>query len=324
MRAILVTKTGGPEALESAVVPKPDPGPGQALVRVHTAGVNFIDTYYRSGAYPAELPLTPGQEAAGVVEELGEGAQDADIAVGTRVAWATRLGAYAEYAVVPVEALVPVPQDVTDEQAAASLLQGLAAHYLVHDTHPVAEGDTVVVHAAAGGLGRLLVQLAAHRGAKVIATVSTPAKIEAARSAGAAHVVVRQADDTAAVVRELTGGRGADAVYDSIGEPTFETSLASLRPRGLLVLCGASGGQVPPFALERLRAGSLFVTRPSLGDHVRGPGALRGRAAEVYDLVGSGTLGLLIKGVLPLDQAHVAHAALESGGTTGKFLLRTG
>ncbi|HEY5833868.1 quinone oxidoreductase family protein [Streptomyces sp.] len=322
MRAIVVTAPGGPEVLRATDVPEPVPGPGEALVRIHRAGVNFIDTYYRSGAYPAALPLVPGQEAVGVVERLGDGTGPGqDLAVGDRVAWATRPGTYAEYAAVPLGALVPVPDKVTDEQAAAGLMQGLAAHYLVHDTHPVGAGDTVVVHAAAGGLGRLAVQFAASRGATVIATVSVPEKAEAALSAGARHVVVRRQQEPSAAVRELTGGRGADVVYDSIGAPTFEDSLSCLRPRGLLVLCGASGGQVAPFALERLRAGSLFVTRPSLADHVRGTGALRARAAEVFAAVASGVLELLVSESLPLERAREAHTALESGTTTGKLLL---
>ncbi|MDJ1132754.1 quinone oxidoreductase family protein [Streptomyces iconiensis] len=330
MKTVRVHKPGGPEQL---VVEEPEQagGPGQAgeperkapeaghvLVRHAAVGVNFIDVYYRDGSYASELPFVPGQEAAGTVLATGEGVSG--FAAGDTVAYATHRGAYAQTAAVPAGKLVPVPGGVTARDAAAVLLQGLAAHYLTHDTHPVGAGETVVVLAAAGGLGRLLVQLAAHRGATVIAVVSSDEKEKVAREAGARHTL-RYAG-FAERVRELTGGAGARVVYDSVGADTFGDSLGALGPRGMLVLCGASSGPVPPLDTGALRAGgSLYVTRPKLADHVRDSAALRSRAAEVFALCAAGALRPLISRELPLEGAAEAHRLLEARSTTGKLLL---
>ncbi|WP_371496268.1 quinone oxidoreductase [Kitasatospora sp. NBC_00374] len=319
MRATLVEQPGGPEVLVAREVATPAPGPGEILVRHEAVGVNFIDVYYRDGTYPAPLPLVPGQEAAGTVVEAGPGA---GFATGDRVAYATALGAYAEYAVLPAAKAVPVPPEVSSRAAAAVLLQGLAAHYLSHTTHPIGAGDTVLVHAGAGGLGGLLVQFAAARGATVLATASTEAKRETAREHGADFVLpYLEPERMRRQIEELTGG-GATVVYDSVGADTFESSLHALAPRGLLVLCGLSSGKVPPFDLERLRAlGSLKVTRPSLADHVRDRQALTDSAAAVLAHLADGRLRPRIHAELPLDEAAKAHELLESRATTGKLLL---
>lgn len=318
MDAIRVLKHGGPEVLEPSEVDTPEPGPGQVLVRLAATGVNYIDIYFRTGQYPSELPLTPGSEGAGTVVAVGPGVTSP--AVGDRVASTNLAGSYAEYALVPANRVVPVPDGVSDEQAAASLLQGMTAHYLLLDTAPVRSGDTVLVHAAAGGMGLLLTQLATRLGARVIGTVSTPEKEKLARQAGAAEVIGY--DGIAAKVRELTGGAGVASVYDGVGRTTFDESLASLRPRGILALYGAASGKVPPFDPQRLQGGgSLFLTRPTLAHYIADDEELRRRASDVYGWVADGSLSVLVGGRYPLAEAGRAHTDLASRRTTGKLLL---
>lgn len=321
MRAILVSENGGPEVLRTTDVPDPVPGPGQLLVEVAAAGVNFIDTYHRSGAYPMSLPFVPGMEGAGTVAALGPGVDG--VAVGDRVAWATSPGSYADLALVSIENAVPVPADVDLQTAAGSLLQGMTAHYLTVSTHPVQRGETVLVHAAAGGMGLLLTQLAGARGARVIGTVSTPEKEQLARQAGAAEVIrYTETDDVAAEVRRLTNGQGVDAVYDGVGASTFDASLASLRLRGTLALYGAASGPVPPVDPQRLNtAGSVFLTRPSLAHHTATREELTWRAGEVFDAVRDGSLRITIGGTYPRAEASRAHEDLQARRTTGKLLL---
>ncbi|HSL08211.1 MAG TPA: quinone oxidoreductase [Pseudonocardiaceae bacterium] len=321
MRAIQVTETGGPEVLRLAELPVPEPGPGQLLVELAAAGVNYLDTYHRSGAYPMPLPFIPGSEGAGTVTAVGP--DTGGVAVGDRVAWATSFGSYAELAVVPAEQAVPVPQGVDSETAAGSLLQGMTAHYLTVSVHPVQPGDTVLVHAAAGGMGQLLTQLATARGGRVIGTVSTPEKERLAREAGAADVIrYTEIDDVAGEVRRLTGGDGVAAVYDGVGASTFDASLASLRPRGMLALYGAASGPVPPVDPQRLNsAGSVFLTRPKLADYVATRDELTWRAGEVFDAIQNGSLRISIGGRYPLAEARRAHEDLQGRRTTGKLLL---
>ncbi|MDW4909336.1 quinone oxidoreductase [Streptomyces sp. ADMS] len=318
MQSIRVTRPGDPSELRLQQTELPTVGPGQALVRNIAAGVNYIDVYYRDGTYPAEPPFTPGQEAAGVVEAVGEGVSG--FVPGARVAYASQLGAYAEYTVVPEDRLIPVPDGVDLTEAAAVTLQGLAAYYLTHETHPVAEGETVVVLAAAGGLGRLLVQLAAARGATVIAVASIPEKEEVARRAGAHHAFGYDRFDEA--VRNVTDGQGARVVYDSVGATTHLTSLRSLGCRGTLALCGLSSGPVPPLDIELLRGGgSLFLTRPTMKDYVYDVRTLRAAGGAVFDHLAAGVLKPLLHAALPLADAAEAHRLLESRATTGKLLL---
>lgn len=320
MKAIRVSRAGGPEVLELVDVPRPSPGPGEALVRLAAAGVNFIDVYLRSGRYPRELPYVPGQEGAGTVVELGPGVTE--VAVGDVVAWANLPGSYAEYALLSADRLVPVPAGLAAETAAAVLLQGMTAHYLCHDTHPVRPGDTVVVHAAAGGVGMLLTQLVRMRGGTVIGTASTEAKAEAAREAGAAEVVDYRPGALLAAVRKHTDGLGAAAVFDGIGGPTFDESLAALRPRGVLAVYGQSGGPVPPFDLQRLNAaGSLFVTRPNLEHHITSRSELLRRGTAVLRLARDGALDVRVGRRFPLAGAADAHTALEARATIAKTVL---
>jgi NADPH2:quinone reductase len=318
MRAVLVQAHGGPEVLVPADVADPQPGEGEVLVDVGAAGVNYIDTYLRQGIYPATLPTVPGLEGAGTVRGVGPGVTD--VAVGDRVAFCDGPGSYAAQAVVPAARVVPVPDALSTEMAAAALLQGMTAHYLVHDTHPVAPGDAVLVHAGAGGMGLLLCRMAAALGATVIATTSTESKGELAREAGAHHVL--RYDGFADRVRELTDGRGVAAVYDGVGASTFDGSLASLRVRGVLALYGAASGPVPPVDPQRLNSGgSLYLTRPSLGWHVMTTEALRERAATVFAQVADGTLPIRVGARYALDDAAQAHRDLEGRATTGKLLL---
>jgi len=320
MRAVQVSETGGPEVLVPGERPDPVPGPGELLVEVAAAGVNFIDTYQREGRYPMPLPYVPGLEGVGRVREVGDGA--GDFAVGDRVAWAETLGSYAELACVPADKAVPVPDAISDELAAAALLQGMTAHALTHDTYPVRAGDDVLVHAAAGGVGLLLTQWATARGGRVIATVSTAEKAELARQAGAAEVIrYTEVDDLAAAVRDLTGGAGVAAAYDGVGRETFDASLASLRPRGVLSLFGAASGAVPAVDPMRLYVGSFYLTRPRFMDYVLTADELRARAAAVYSAVGDGSLTIRIGQRYPLAEARAAHADLQSRRTTGKLLL---
>jgi len=319
-KAIVVKQTGGPEALSVEERDPGNPGPDQVRVAVRAAGVNFIDVYFRSGLYPRPLPFVAGLEGSGVVEEVGEDVEDFD--PGDRVAWATAPGSYAQALVAPASSLVAVPDDVGDETAAAAMLQGMTAHYLVHSTRVTHPGDVALVHAAAGGVGLLLIQMLKDAGARVIGTCSTLEKEELAYGAGADDVIRYTEADVAEAVRDLTGGRGCDVVYDSVGQTTFEGSLHSLRPRGLLALYGQSSGAVPPFELQQLNnLGSLFVTRPSLAHYTATRDELEERAEAVLGAIESGHLDVRIGATFPLEQAAEAHAALEGRRTTGKVLL---
>lgn len=320
MRAIRIHGFGGVEALELDELEMPRPAAGEALVRISAIGVNFIDIYQRSGQYRGALPLTLGQEAAGVVCELGAGVDPA--LLGARVAYAMQPGAYAEYAAVPAWKLVALPDAVSEQVAAAVMLQGMTAHYLSHSTWPLQPGDVALVHAAAGGVGQLLVQLARRRGARVIGTVSTGAKAAIAQRCGADVVVDYTREDFVAVVQRETHGRGVDVVYDSVGKTTFEQSLAALRPRGMLVLYGQSSGAVPPFDPQVLNArGSLFLTRPTLLHYSASRDELLGRAGALFAAIEAETLQVQIDSVYPLAEAGAAHAALAGRATSGKVLL---
>ena len=320
MRAIRVQATGGPEVLELAEADRPAPGPGELLVEVAASGVNFIDTYQRSGVYSMPLPFTPGSEGAGTVAEAGPDV--AGFTAGDRVAWAMTPGSYAEYAVVPAAKAVRIPEGLEDRTAAAAALQGMTAHYLIASTHPVREGETALVHAAAGGMGLLLTQLIKARGGRVIGTVSTDEKERLARGAGADEIIRYTEADVAEGVRELTGGRGVDVVYDGVGKDTFDASLASLRPRGTLALFGAASGPVPPVDPQRLNsAGSVFLTRPSLASYLLDRDELDWRAGEVFGAIADGRLDIRIGGNYPLADARKAHEDLEGRRTTGKLLL---
>lgn len=320
MRAIQISRTGGAEVLQAVDLPVPKPGAGQVLVKIEAAGVNFIDTYLREGRYPVPLPFVPGQEAAGTVAALGQGVEG--FAVGDRVAWNGTRGTYAEYACAPVADLLPIPQGMGFEQAAAVLLQGLTAHYLAFDTHRIQAGETVLVHAGAGGVGLLLTQMAKRLRARVLTTVSTEEKAELSRAAGADGVTLYTKQSFVEAVQRETGGRGLPVVYDSVGRDTFEDSLKCLQPRGLLALYGASSGAVPPFDLIRLSTlGSLYVTRPTLKDYVRTRDELERRSAEVFGWVASGDLKVRIGARYPLAEAQQAHRDLEGRRTSGKVLL---
>jgi len=316
--AMYIPRAGGPEVFERVDVPRPAPGPGQLLMRVAAVGVNFIETYQRAGIYAVDYPFVPGVEAAGVIEEIGDGVTG--FAVGGRITTTEGAGSYAEYMVVDAYRALPVPDGVSDEVAAALPAQGITAHYLINSSYNVRPGDTVLTYAGAGGVGLLLTQMLKHRGATVITTTSTPEKAEAARKAGADHVLMYP--EVPEGVRELTGGRGVDVVYDGVGKDTFEGSLASLRIRGTLVLFGGASGQVPLFDLQRLNAhGSLTVTRPKIDDFLLDAEERRWRARELFDLVAQGNLKVDIGARFPLQQAGAAHAALESRATTGKVVL---
>lgn len=323
MKSIQVNVPGGPESLQLVDVPVPQPGPGQALVRIAASGVNFIDIYFRTGLYKAELPIAIGSEAAGSVETVGEGVTE--VAPGDRVAYVMARGSYAEYAVVPAAQLVKIPAHVDFHTAAAAMLQGMTAHYLTHSTFPLKAGDTCLVHAAAGGAGGLMVQMAKSIGARVFGTVSTAEKAQIARDAGADEIILYTEREFDVEARRLTGGRGVDVVYDSVGKTTFEKSLNSLRPRGTLALFGQSSGPVPAFDPAILNSkGSLFLTRPSLGHYVLTREELLWRAGEVLNAVDAGKLRLRIDRTYPLADAAAAHRALESRKTAGKLLLAIG
>ena len=320
MKAIQIHETGGPEVLKLAELPIPQPGPGQVLIRVEAVGVNFIEVYFRKGVYKAALPLTPGSEAAGTVEELGPGVPG--FAAGDAVASVSVLGSYAEYALVPAAQLVKVPAGLSMEQAAAALLQGMTAHYLSHSTFPLKAGETALVHAGAGGVGLLLTQMAARLGARVITTVSTKEKAKLSREAGASDAILYTSQDFEAEVKRLTGGKGVDVVYDSVGKDTFEGSLNCLRPRGLLALFGASSGPVPPFDLIQLSGkGSLFITRPTLWHYVATREELEWRAGDVLGWAAKGDLKLRTEFLYPLAEAARAQTDLEARKTTGNILL---
>jgi NADPH2:quinone reductase len=320
MKAIQILEAGGPEVLQLADLPIPQPGPGQVLIRVEATGVNFIEIYFRKGQYKASFPLVPGSEAAGTVEEVGPGVQGFE--TGDMVASVSVMGSYAEYALVPAAQLVKVPVDLSPEKAAAAMLQGMTAHYLAYSTFPLKAGDTALVHAGAGGVGLLLTQLAARIGARVITTVSTPAKAEVSREAGASDVILYTEKDFETEVKNLTGGKGVDVVYDSVGKTTFEKSLNCLKPRGLLALFGGSSGPVPPFDLIQLSGkGSLYVTRPTLWHYIATRAELEHRAGEILGWAASGALKLHTEHVYSLADAAQAQTDLESRKTTGKILL---
>lgn len=319
MQAIQVKKTGGPEVLELVDIPKPQPKPGEVLVHVAASGVNFIDTYFREGRYPAELPFIPGQEAAGTVEQLGEGVTG--FAVGDHVAWNGTRGTYAEYASAPATDLLHVPKGMSLEDAAAVLLQGLTAHYLVHDTYKIQRDDTVLIHAGAGGVGLLLTQMAKMLDARVITTVSTDEKAKLSREAGADHVVVYTRESFVDAVKKIAP-EGLPVVYDSVGKTTFEDSLKCLRPRGLMALYGGSSGAVPPFDLIRLSTmGSLYVTRPTLKDYVQTRAELERRANDIFAWVSERKLKVRIGHRYRLTEARQAQIDLQARKTTGKVLL---
>ncbi len=328
MRAVVVTAPGGREVLEVQELDRPAPGPGQLLVEVAASGINFIDVYRRQGVYPMETPFVLGEEFAGHVVEVGVGVEGGagfdDVAVGDAVAAANipGVGSHATHVVVDAAKAVPVPDSVPLDIAAAAMLQGMTAHYLVNSTYPLHAGETALVHAAAGGLGQLLVQLAKAKGARVIATAGSAAKIAIARERGADEAIrYDEVDDLAAAIRTLAPD-GVDVAYDSVGQATFDASLASLRPRGLLALVGGSSGQVPPFDIQRLnRGGSLFLTRPTLGHYIATRDELLGRARDVFAAITDGLLRVQIGGTYGLDDAARAYDDLESRRSTGKLLI---
>ena len=322
MKAIRVHTTGGPEVLRLDDVPSPEPGPGQVLIAVEASGVNFIDVYQRTGLYKTATPFVPGQEAAGTIAALGPGV--AGLRVGDRVAcYHGGLGGYAEYAVAPADRVVPLPDRVSAAQGAALMLQGMTAHYLACTTYPLAPGDACLVHAAAGGVGLLLCQIAKRRGARVIGTASTAAKAALAREAGADDVISYVDQDFETEVRRLTGGAGVQVVYDSVGRTTFDAGLRCIARRGMMVLFGQSSGPVAPLDPQVLnQRGSLFLTRPTLGHYVATRAELEARTADLLRWVQDGTLVLHIDREWPLSQAADAHRALERRATAGKVLLR--
>ena len=318
--AVAVRATGGPEVLELDKIDAPAPAAGELVVSVAAAGVNYTDTYHRTGAYPRDLPFVPGLEGAGTVVAVGEGVTE--FTAGDRVAWADAPGSYAQQVAVRATAAFPVPDGIEDEVAAAAMLQGLTAHYLVTSTYPVKPGDTVLVHAAAGGMGLLLVQLVKARGGKVIGTVSTPEKEALAREAGADEVIRYTETSFPDAVASLTGGLGVAAVYDGVGATTFDGSLASLARRGVLALYGAASGPVPPVDPQRLNAaGSVFLTRPALAHHIATPDEFRWRCEELFQAISGGRISVRIGGRYPLADARRAHEDLEARRTTGKLLL---
>jgi NADPH2:quinone reductase len=322
MKAIFVTEPGGIDKLRYEDLPVPEPGPGQALVKLHFSGVNFIDVYFRTGLYKAPPPIVLGMEGAGVVEKVGAGVTE--VASGDRVAYAMARGSYAEYAVVPVWQLVAIPKEIGFDVAAGSMLQGMTAHYLTHSTYPLKPDDTALVHAAAGGAGQWIVAAAKLRGARVIGTTSTAAKAETARKAGCDEVINYSEQDFEAEVKRLTGGKGVDVVYDSVGKVTWEKSLNSLKPRGMMVTFGNASGPVDPFSpLVLNQKGSLYLTRPSLGNYAATREELLWRATDVFGWLRDGHLKLQIHATYPLREAGRAQADLESRRTTGKLLLAT-
>ena len=320
MKAIQVSQTGGPEVLALADVPEPKPKPNEALVQIKAAGVNFIDVYFREGRYPAQLPFINGQEAAGVVTEVGSEVKM--FKPGDRVAYTGSLGSYAEYAAVPESRLVKIPDGLDFEQAASAMLQGMTAHYLLHSTYKLQAGETALIHAAAGGVGLLLVQMAKKIGARVIGTAGTQEKAQLARDAGADECIVYTEADFETETRRLTDGKGVNVVYDGVGKATFEKGLNVIVPRGYMVLFGGSSGAVPPFDLIKLsQKGSLFVTRPTLVNYTATREELEWRASDVLGWIAQGELKLRIHKSYPLVEAPQAHRDLEGRRTTGKLLL---
>jgi NADPH2:quinone reductase len=320
MKAIRVESYGGPDQMVYADIEKPAAQPHEALVRTEAIGVNFIDVYHRTGLYPLPLPFTPGSEAAGTVESIGS--EVSDLAIGDRVAYAMTVGAYAEYAAVPAARLVKIPEGIDAQAGAAAMLQGMTAHYLSTSTYPLKNGDTALVHAAAGGVGLLLIQMAKRAGARVFGTVSTQEKARLAREAGADEVILYTEQDFQQEVRRMTDGKGVQVVYDSVGKTTFMKSLDSLAPRGVLALFGQSSGSVPPFDAALLaQKGSLYLTRPTLAHYVLTREELLARAGDVFTSITRGELKLRIEKTFPLSEAAKAHRQLEGRATTGKILL---
>jgi NADPH2:quinone reductase len=321
MKAIQVSRVGGPEVLTLVDVPVPSPKPNEAVVKIHAAGVNFIDVYFREGRYPAALPFVNGQEASGVVTDVGSDVTT--VQRGDRVAYTSALGSYAEYAAVPEQRLVKIPDELDFEQAAAAMLQGMTAHYLLYSAYKLQSGETALIHAAAGGVGLLLVQMAKKIGGRVIATVGTHEKAQLAREAGADEIIVYTETDFETETRELTEGKGVHVVYDGVGKDTFDKDLNVLRPRGYLVLFGGASGAVPPFDLIKLsQKGSLYVTRPTLAHYTATRDELEWRANDVMQMIVRGDLKLRIHKTYPLAEAEQAHRDLEGRKTTGKLLLK--
>ena len=321
MKAIQVKQVGGPEAMEVVEIPVPQPKANEAVVKLAASGVNFVDVYFREGRYKAAaLPFVLGQEGAGVITDVG--AEAKSVKVGDRVAWTGVQGAYAEYAAVPADRLVAIPRAVSEQQAAAAMLQGMTAHYVSHDTYQLKPGETALVHAAAGGVGLLLVQMAHNIGARVIATVSTEEKAKLARAAGAHEVILYTHTDFEAETKRLTDGKGVNVVYDSVGKTTFEKGLNVLRPRGMMVLFGGSSGAVPPFDPVLLsQKGSLYLTRPTLVNYIATREELVARSGAVFSMIAAGKLKLRIEHTYPLAEVERAHRDLEGRKTTGKLLL---
>lgn len=320
MKAIQVQKTGGPEVLTVVDLPIPKPKPNEAIVKITASGVNFIDVYFREGRYPAPLPFVDGQEGAGTVTEVGTDLKA--FKPGDHVAYSNVLGSYAEYAAVPAEKLIKVPSGISDEQAAAAMLQGMTAHYLVHSTYPLKKGETALIHAAAGGVGLLLVQMAKNIGARVIGTVGSDEKAKLAKDAGADEVIIYTKQDFEAETRRLTDNKGVHVVYDGVGKSTFDGDLNVLRPRGYLVLFGGASGAVPPFDPIKLsQKGSLFLTRPTLMNYTSSREELEQRASDVLNWIAAGKLKLRIEHKYKLADAAQAHRDLEGRKTTGKIIL---
>ena len=320
MKAVRVHKYGGPEVLTLEEIPVPEPKAGEARVKIEAIGVNYIDIYQRTGLYPLQTPFTLGTEGAGIVDAVGPSVTE--VKKGERVGYASIPGSYAEYAIVPAARLVPIPPNIDARTAAALMLQGMTAHYLTHSTYPLKKGDTALLHAAAGGVGLLLIQIAKQLGATVIGTVSTEAKAKLAKEMGADHLILYTQTDFLAEVKKLTDGRGVNVVYDSVGQTTFDKSLDCLRPRGYLVLFGQSSGPVPPFDPGKLAAkGSLFLTRPSLPHYTLERSELLQRANDVFNWTATGRLKVKIDKTFPLAEAAEAHRELEGRKTTGKVIL---
>jgi NADPH2:quinone reductase len=320
MKAILVKKAGGPEVLVAADLPIPKPKPNEVVVKIAAAGVNFIDIYQREGRYPVPMPFVLGQEGAGTVSDVGTNVND--VKAGDRVAWTGVMGSYAEYAAVPADRVVAVPKGLSDQQAAAAMLQGMTAHYLAYDTYRLKKGDTALVHAAAGGVGLLLVQMAHQIGARVIGTVSTDEKAKLAREAGADEVILYTKSDFESETKRLTANKGVQVVYDSVGKTTFDKSLNVLAPRGMMVLFGGSSGAVPPLDLIALsQKGSLYVTRPTLASYIASREDLESRSSAVFQMILSGNLKMQIEYTYPLTEVQKSHRDLEGRKTTGKLLL---
>jgi NADPH2:quinone reductase len=321
MKAIRVHQYGGPEVMQLEELPTPEPGPGQALVNVEACGVNFIDIYKRSGLYKGQLPISLGEEGAGTVEAVGPDVRD--VKVGDRVAWTSVMGSYATHNVIPADRLVPLPEGLKPEDGAAAMLQGMTAHYLSHSTYPLKDGDSCLIQAAAGGVGLLLTQMAKLRGARVFGTVSTEEKARLARDAGADEVILYTRQDFQAEVRRLTDGKGVNVVYESVGKDTFDKSLDCLAPRGYLVLFGQSSGPVAPLDPQVLNTkGSLFLTRPTLGNYTATREELLWRADDVLGWIADGKLKLRVDRTYPLAEAAQAHEALAGRQTTGALLLK--